>query len=83
MALPRRMEPRVLVIAARVAFGLAILQVLVAAAMVEMHLPTVLRSLHQAAGTLVWLSVCVFAGLARVASPAIATAQPELAAAGA
>lgn len=69
-ALPKRKEPRVLVRTARVAFGAAIVQVLIAAAMVEMHLPTVLRSLHQAAGTFVWLSVCVFAVLAKRASPA-------------
>lgn len=83
MALPKRREPRVVVNAARFAFGIAIVQVLIAAAMVEMHLPTVLRSLHQATGTLVWLSVCVFAGLARIASPAALAAQPEFATAGA
>ena len=66
----RRNEPRVLVRAARFAFGAAMLQVLIAAAMVEMHLPTPLRSLHQAAGTLLWLSVCILAGLARIAAPA-------------
>lgn len=65
----KRKEPRVLVRAARFAFGAVILQILIAAAMVEMHLPTSLRSLHQAAGTLLWLSVCIFAGLARIASP--------------
>jgi heme a synthase len=69
-ALPKRNEPSVLVRAARVAFGLAVLQVLIAAAMVEMHLPTVLRSLHQATGALLWVSLCVFAGLARIAVPA-------------
>lgn len=82
VTLRKRGEPRVVVRAAQFAFGVAIVQVLIAAAMVEMHLPTILRSLHQAAGTLLWLSVCVFAGLARIASPA-ATTQPELAAAGA
>jgi heme A synthase len=69
-AVPRRNEPRALVRSARIAFGLAVLQVLIAAAMVEMHLPMVLRSLHQATGTLLWLSVCVLAGLSRIASPA-------------
>ena len=69
-ALPKRNEPSVLVRSARIAFGVAVLQVLIAAAMVEMHLPTVLRSLHQATGTLLWVSVCVFAGLARIAAPA-------------
>jgi heme A synthase len=78
MALPRRNEPRPIILAARVAFGFAILQVLVAAAMVEMHLPLVLRSLHQATGTLVWLAICVFAGLSRVASPERSTARADL-----
>ncbi|HUQ18724.1 MAG TPA: COX15/CtaA family protein [Gemmatimonadaceae bacterium] len=78
MALPKRNEPRVLVVAARLAFGLAILQILIAAAMVEMHLPLVLRSLHQATGTLVWLAICVFAGLSRVASPQRSAARANL-----
>ena len=70
MSVSRRKEPRAVVRAARFAFGAVILQVVIAAAMVEMHLPTALRSLHQAAGTLLWLSVCVFAGLVRMAAPA-------------
>ena len=70
ISVSRRNEPRVLVRAARFAFGAAMLQVLIAAAMVEMHLPTPLRSLHQAAGTLLWLSVCILAGLARIGAPA-------------
>jgi cytochrome c oxidase assembly protein subunit 15 len=78
-ALPRRNEPRALVRAARVAFGLAVAQVLIAAAMVEMHLPIVLRSLHQAAGALLWVSVCVFAGLARIAAPAESKSASSLA----
>jgi len=79
IALSRRHEARALVIASRVAFGLAILQVLIAAAMVEMRLPLALRSLHQAAGTLVWLSICVLAALARAASPARSHARAEFA----
>lgn len=79
-ALPKRNEPRILVRAARIAFALAVAQVLIAAAMVEMHLPTVFRSLHQATGTLLWLSVCVFAGLALMASPAESKTEAALAA---
>jgi heme A synthase len=79
VALPRRNEPRALVRSARMAFGLAVVQVLIAAAMVEMQLPTVLRSLHQATGTLLWLSVCVLAGLSRIASPAESKAAASLA----
>jgi heme A synthase len=78
-ALPKRNEPRVLVRSARLAFTLAVLQVLIAAAMVEMRLPMVLQSLHQATGTLLWLSICVFAGLARIASPAESKAERALA----
>jgi heme A synthase len=47
--------------------------------MVEMNLPLVLRSMHQAAGTLVWLSICVLAALARSASPARAQARASFA----
>jgi heme A synthase len=50
------------------AFALVIAQIFVAAAMVEMHLPHKLQSLHQAVGTLVWLSLFIFAGLARKSS---------------
>jgi heme A synthase len=41
-----------------------ILQVLVAAAMVEMHLPPGLRSLHQAIGTALWICVVALTALA-------------------
>jgi heme A synthase len=60
-AVARRKEPRVVIRAARIAFGASILQILVAAAMIEMHFTPVFRSLHQAFGTLVWLSVVVLA----------------------
>ncbi|MEO5903835.1 MAG: COX15/CtaA family protein [Gemmatimonadaceae bacterium] len=57
----RRKEPAIITRSARVALGAAILQILVAAAMIEMHFPPVFRSLHQAFGTLVWLSIVVLA----------------------
>jgi Uncharacterized protein required for cytochrome oxidase assembly len=60
----RRKEPRVIVRAARIAFSAAIVQILVAAGMIEMHFPPSFRSLHQAFGTLVWLSVVVLAIIA-------------------
>lgn len=47
------------------AFGLIILQVFVAAAMVEMKLPRGLQALHQAVGVLAWLAIFIFAMLAR------------------
>ncbi len=68
VATSRRKEPVIIVRAARAALGAAILQVLVAAAMIEMHFPPVFRSLHQAFGTLVWLSVVVLAIITRRAA---------------
>lgn len=68
MALRRRGESPLIKRAAGLAFGAVVVQILVAAAMVEMHLPPVWRSLHQAVGTLVWLSVFTFAALAKYAS---------------
>ena len=60
----KRGETRAVRIAASTALGIVILQVLVAAAMVEMHLPPTLRSLHQAVGTALWISVVTLAALA-------------------
>ncbi len=80
-AVARRKEPPVIVRAARVAFGAAILQILVAAAMIEMHFPPVFRSLHQAFATLVWLSVVVLAIITlRAARNEVAPAQLRAAA---
>jgi len=60
----KRGDPRAVVSAARIAFGAALVQVLVAAAMIEMRFPAFLRSLHQAGGTFVWLAIVVLALLA-------------------
>jgi heme A synthase len=60
----KRGETRAVRIAASTALGIVILQVLVAAAMVEMHLPPTLRSLHQAVGTALWIAVVTLAALA-------------------
>jgi heme a synthase len=62
--------------AALVAFGAVCLQLVVAAMLVLMHLPRVLQSLHQAVGTLVWLSVVTLAVLARHAAAAAPEAEP-------
>ncbi|MDQ6718903.1 MAG: COX15/CtaA family protein [Gemmatimonadota bacterium] len=51
--------------AATVAFSLVTFQLLVGAALVEMHLPMGLRSFHQATGTLVWIAVATTFSLAR------------------
>jgi len=60
----KRGEARPVRTAAGMALALVILQILVAAAMVEMHLPPELRSLHQAVGTLLWICVIALGALA-------------------
>jgi heme A synthase len=64
MGVRRRGEPRAVRNAAWGALSLVILQILVAAAMVEMHLPPGLRSLHQAVGTALWIAVVTLTALA-------------------
>jgi heme A synthase len=60
----KRGETRAIRTSASMALSIVILQVLVAAAMVEMHLPPGLRSLHQAVGTALWICVVTLAALA-------------------
>ena len=60
----KRAEPGPIRNAAWAALGIVVLQILVAAAMVEMHLPPLLRSLHQAVGTALWIVVVALAALA-------------------
>ncbi len=57
----KRHDPAPVVRAARIAFGAALVQVLIAAGMIEMAFPAFLRSLHQATGTFVWLAIVVLA----------------------
>jgi heme A synthase len=64
----RKHEAAIVVKAARVALALVVLQVIVAASMVLMTLPPVLRSLHEAVGVSVWLGTFAFAYLARRAA---------------
>src|SRR5918999_1388136 len=45
-----------------VLFSVILIQILVAAILVSTHLPRELQSLHQALGTLIWLSAVVLAG---------------------
>jgi len=71
IATGKRKEPLVIRRAAQLAFGAAVVQVLVAAAMIEMHFPPVFRSLHQAFGTLVWLSVVSLTILSARAAKAV------------
>lgn len=69
----KRAEPLPIRTAAGSALGIVILQILIAAGMVEMHLPPSLRSLHQAVGTALWIAVIALATLAREgrSSPAL------------
>ena len=60
----KRAEPRPIRVAAWTALGIVTLQIVVAAAMVEMHLPALLRSIHQAIGTALWISVAALTALA-------------------
>jgi heme A synthase len=60
----RRHEGRVIVLATRLAFSAVVFQILVAATLVELHLPAPLQSLHQAVGTLVWIVAATAAALA-------------------
>jgi heme a synthase len=64
----RATEPPVVRRAAYIAFGLVIVQIAVAAGMVQMQLPPVLRSLHEATGVAIWLACFTFAYLARIAA---------------
>ncbi len=65
MAQRKRRESDVILRAATIAFSLGILQLLVAGAMIGMHLPPVLRSLHEATGVSIWIATFVLAYLAR------------------
>ena len=64
IAVRKRAEPRPVRNAAWAALSVAVLQILVAAAMMEMHLPASLRSLHQAVGTALWVAVVALTSLA-------------------
>ncbi|MEP6621226.1 MAG: COX15/CtaA family protein [bacterium] len=68
MAQRKRQEAAVVRRALLVAFSLGITQLLIAGAMIGMHLPPVLRSLHEAAGVSIWITTFVLAYLARIAS---------------
>jgi heme A synthase len=59
----RRRGGGIMLRAAATLLGVILVQLTVAAILVSTHLPPVLQSLHQAVGTLVWLSAVVGAGL--------------------
>ena len=64
----RRDESPVVARVAMIAFGMVVLQLVIASAMVLLHLPPVLRSLHEATGVGIWLSCFLLAYLARRAA---------------
>jgi cytochrome c oxidase assembly protein subunit 15 len=65
----REEEAPIVVRAAWIAFGMVVLQLVVASAMILMHLPAVLRSLHEATGVGIWLSCFLLANLSRRTAP--------------
>lgn len=77
MGVRRRREPAVVRRASVIAVSLGVLQLLVAGAMIGLHLPPVLRSLHEATGVSIWIAAFALAYLARRAS-APGEAQPEI-----
>ncbi len=76
MAQRKRRESPVMMRAVSIAFSLGVLQLLVAGAMIGMHLPPVLRSLHEATGVSIWIATFVLAYLARRAGPDGGVAAP-------
>jgi heme A synthase len=64
----RKREAPIVVRTARIAFAFIFLQILVAGAMIGMRMPPELRSLHQAVGVGIWLSIFTLAYLARMAA---------------
>ena len=70
MAQRKRRESPVMLRAVSIAFSLGMLQLLVAGAMIGMHLPPVLRSLHEATGVSIWIATFALAYLSRRASAA-------------
>ncbi|MGH7619447.1 MAG: COX15/CtaA family protein [Gemmatimonadaceae bacterium] len=64
----RSEESPVVVRVTAIALGMVVLQLVIASAMVLLHLPPVLRSLHEATGVGIWLSCFLLAYLARIAA---------------
>ncbi|MDB4889295.1 MAG: cytochrome oxidase assembly family protein, partial [Gemmatimonadetes bacterium] len=64
---------------ATIAFSLGLLQLLVAGAMIGMHLPPVLRSLHEATGVSIWIATFALAYLARISGDGHGVREPLVA----
>jgi len=79
----RRRESRLVVRGVHIALAVVILQLAVAAALVELRLPPAIQSLHQAVGTLLWVVTFTYAALARRAAHQYAKTAPLVVARGA
>ena len=79
MGLRKRRESPVVLRAAAIAVSLGVLQLLVAGAMIGMHLPPVLRSLHEATGVSIWIATFALAYLARRAGDGTGVREPRVA----
>ena len=79
MAQRKRRESPIILRAAAIALSLGVLQLLVAGAMIGMHLPPVLRSLHQATGVSIWIATFALAYLARIAGDGHGVREPQVA----
>jgi heme A synthase len=73
----RAEEAPVVARAAAVALGLVAVQLVIASSMILLHLPPVLRSLHEAAGVGIWLSCFVLAYLARCVNRPMPLVTPD------
>ena len=78
MAVRKRREAPLIRRVAEIAFSLGVLQLLVAGAMIGMHLPPVLRSLHEATGVSIWIATFALAYLARIATRVMVCASRAL-----
>jgi heme A synthase len=75
----KRRESPVILRAATIALSLGVLQLLVAGAMIGMHLPPMLRWLHEATGVSIWIATFVLAYLARVSEEGPGVREPRAA----
>ena len=79
VATARRGETGTIVRATRILLAVIVVQILVAAVLVETFLPPTIQALHQAVGTLVWIAVVALALLARrAAAPSTAPSSRRL-----
>ena len=78
MAQRKRRESPVILRATTIALSLGVLQLLVAGAMIGMHLPPVLRSLHEATGVSIWIATFALAYLARVSGDGHGVREPRV-----